>query len=342
MMFWGSNAIDAGDRMNLWTYIKMRRRALLLLLICSAVFAVTFALYRLPVLAALYPAGLCGLILLVFSIADYLRLRRKHRTLLALRSLPDTLTDSLPPADSTIEADYHQLLTLLDEEHRHLSGDQHRRYQDMMDYYTVWAHQIKTPIAAMRLHLQQEDSPLSRTLMSELMRVEQYADMVLAYLRLDADNTDYVIREYDVDSIVRQAVKRFAGEFIARKLALDYQPLNTTVITDEKWLLFVVEQVLSNALKYTHSGGVTICMEGPKTLCIRDTGMGIAPEDLPRIFEQGYTGHLGRDDKKASGIGLYLCRRICRSLGHGITAESAPGEGTTIRIDLNQRKLTVE
>lgn len=328
--------------MSIWTYVKMRRRTLLLLLVCSVVFAVTFALYRLPVLAALYPAGLCGLILLVFSIADYLRLSRKHRTLVALHSLPDTLTDSLPPADSAIEADYHQLLALLDEEHRRLSGEQHRRYQDMMDYYTVWAHQIKTPIAAMRLHLQQEDSPLSRTLMSELMRVEQYADMVLAYLRLDADSTDYVIREYAVDGIVRQAVKRFAGEFIARKLTLDYQPLNATVITDEKWLLFVVEQVLSNALKYTHTGGVTICMEAPKTLCIRDTGMGIAPEDLPRIFEQGFTGQLGRDDKKASGIGLYLCRRICRNLGHGITAESAPGEGTAIRIDLNQRRLSVE
>lgn len=110
----------------------------------------------------------------------------------------------------------------------------------------------------------------------------------------------------------------------------------------KKWLLFVVEQVLSNALKYTHAGGVTICMEAPKTLCIRDTGMGIAPEDLPRIFEQGFTGHLGRDDEKASGIGLYLCKRICQNLGHGISAESAAGKGTTIRIDLHQRSLTVE
>lgn len=328
--------------MNIWTYIKQRRRTLLLLLICSAVFAATFALYHLPLLAVAYPSGLCLLILLAFAVVDYLRLRRKHQTLLMLRSLPDTLADSLPASESAIEADYQQLLALMEEEHRHLSGEQQRRYQDMMDYYTVWAHQIKTPIAAMRLHLQQEDSPLSRTLMSELMRVEQYADMVLAYLRLDADSTDYLIREYEVDSIVRQAVKRFAGEFIARKLTLDYQPLNATVITDEKWLLFVVEQVLSNALKYTHTGGVTICMEAPKILCIRDTGMGIAPEDLPRIFEQGYTGHLGRDDKKASGIGLYLCRRVCCNLGHGITAESAPGKGTTIRIDLDQRSLTVE
>lgn len=328
--------------MSILEYIRQRRRSLLLLLLCSMVFVATFALYRLPVLVALYPAGLCLLILIVFGIVDYIRLRRKHLTLLALRQLPAVLTERLPMSESAVETEYQQLLTLLHEEQRRLTGIQHRRYQDMMDYYTVWAHQIKTPIAAMRLHLQQEDSPLSRTLMSELMRVEQYADMVLTYLRLDTDSTDYVIREYDVDSIVRQAVKRFAGEFIARKLMLDYQPLNATVITDEKWLLFVVEQVLSNALKYTHTGGVTICMEAPKTLCIRDTGMGIAPEDLPRIFEQGFTGHLGRDDKKASGIGLYLCKRICQNLGHGISAESVPSKGTTIRIDLHQRSLTVE
>lgn len=328
--------------MRILEYIRQRRGALLLLLLCSAVFAATFVLYQLPPLAVVYPTVLCLLILLLVGARDYLRLRQKHRRLRLLCNLPDALADSLPASESAIEADYQQLLTLLDEEHRRVSGEQQHRYQDMMDYYTVWAHQIKTPIAAMRLHLQQEDSPLSRTLMSELMRVEQYADMVLAYLRLDADSTDYVIREYEVDGIVRQAVKRFAGEFITRKLTLDYQPMHATVITDEKWLLFVVEQVLSNALKYTHTGSITICMEAPKTLCIRDTGMGIAPEDLPRIFEQGYTGRHGRDDKKASGIGLYLCKRICQNLGHGITAESVPGKGTTIRIDLHQRSLTVE
>ena len=216
------------------------------------------------------------------------------------------------------------------------------RYADMMDYYTVWAHQIKTPIAAMALQLNQEDSALGRGLRAELMRVEQYVEMVLAYLRLDSESTDYVIREYDLDGIVRQAVKRFAGEFIARHLTLNYQPLNARVVTDEKWLLFVVEQVISNALKYTQSGGVTITLEAPKTLCIRDTGIGIAPEDLPRVFDKGYTGCNGRTDKKASGIGLYLCRRVCRKLGHGIDAQSSPGEGTVIRIDLSQRQLERE
>lgn len=328
--------------MKIGMFLWQRRYALLLLGICSAVFLAVFALYGFPLNAVLYPAALCAGILLIAGIADYIRWRRKRRILCALDTLPEEIGDALPEPASAVEADYQQLLRHMEDRRRQEQQDAQRRYQDMMDYYTVWAHQIKTPIAAMRLHLQQEDSALSRTLTTEVMRVEQYADMVLAYLRLDGDSTDYVIRECDLDDLVRQAVKRFAGEFIARHLTLDYQMLKAKVVTDEKWLGFVVEQLLSNALKYTRTGGVIISMEQPKVLCIRDTGIGIAPEDLPRIFEHGYTGGTGRSEKKASGIGMYLCKRICRNLGHKISAESTPGKGTVIRIDLNQYELKAE
>ena len=212
----------------------------------------------------------------------------------------------------------------------------------MIDYYTVWAHQIKTPIAAMRLTLQNEDTPLTRKLTNDLYRIEQYVEMVLTFLRLNSDSTDYVFKEYNLDNIVKSAVKRFSSEFIGRKLRLIYDPLNTSVITDEKWLSFVIEQVLSNALKYTPSGSITISLVGEKTLRIEDTGIGIAPLDLPRIFENGYTGINGRTDKKASGIGLYLCRRVCNNLGHTITANSTVDVGTAIDIDLTQTKLEME
>ena len=166
--------------------------------------------------------------------------------------------------------------------------------------------------------------------------------MVLVYLRLDSESKDHVFRKCDLDQIVRGEVKKFAGQFIRRKIGLRYEPLGCEVLTDEKWLAFVVEQVISNALKYTEEGEIAITLEESKTLCIRDTGIGIAPEDLPRIFEKGYTGYNGRADKKASGIGLYLCRRICTQLGHRIWAESAPGVGTVIKIDLEREELQVE
>lgn len=196
--------------------------------------------------------------------------------------------------------------------------------------------------ARLRLLLQDADTDEQRALLEQVQSVEQYVEMVLGYLRLESPSSDYVIRNYALDDIVRQVVRKYASQFIRRKLRLEYTPLNVSVITDEKWLLFVIEQVLSNALKYTRSGSVSITLEAPKTLCIRDTGIGIAPEDLPRVFEKGYTGSNGRTDKRATGIGLYLCRRILAKLGHSITIVSTPGVGTTVRIGLEQDALEVE
>ena len=211
-----------------------------------------------------------------------------------------------------------------------------------MDYYTVWVHQIKTPIASMRLLLEKEDSTLSRRLSEELFRVEQYVQMVMTYQRLDSDSTDYVFRQTDVDAVIRGAVRKFAPQFISKGIRLDYVPRQASVITDEKWLSFVVEQVLSNALKYTPAGCITIRFLYNNDLAITDTGIGIAPEDLPRIFERGYTGYNGRRDKRASGLGLYLCRRVCDALGHTISIRSAPDAGTTVTINLSQKELVFE
>lgn len=130
-------------------------------------------------------------------------------------------------------------------------------------------------------------------------------------------------------------MRKFAPQFIRRHLTLRYEPVGKTVLTDEKWLGFVIEQVLSNAVKYTPEGGtVTVSCTDAPALLISDTGIGVEPEDLPRVFEQGFTGYNGRADKKATGLGLYLCRRVCRKLGHTITMDSRVGEGTTVTIGL--------
>ena len=323
-------------------YIKQRRKFIPAFLLCCAVFFITFLLYHLPMGAVLYPTLLCCLLGLVFMVADFFKVKRKHRQLEEMKGLSVELIENFPAADTIETADYQEMIRLLCEEQARRQTAENARYQDMIDYYTVWAHQIKTPIASMHLHLQKEDSEFARRMSGELQRIEQYVEMVLTFLRLDSESTDYVIKEQALDTIVKAVVKKFSTQFIYGKIRLCYEPLHTTVITDEKWLAFVIEQVLSNALKYTHSGTVTICMEEPKTLCICDTGMGIAAEDLPRIFEKGYTGGNGRDDKKASGIGLYLSHRICNNLGHTITATSRVGEGTVIRIGLEQRKLEIE
>lgn len=318
-------------------YLRERRAVFGTFGAFALIYLLVFALYRLPLAAVLYPAGLCALLGLGILALDYRRVLRRHKTLAQIRDLTDFAMITLPEARGIEDAEYHRILTLLQQEQARRESRLRQSYQEMMEYYTVWAHQIKIPIAAMRLSLQSEDSALARKLMADLRRTEQYVEMVLVFLRLDGSSTDYVFRQQSLDEILRQAVKKFAGEFISRRLKLVYEPVGITVVTDEKWLSFVVEQVLSNALKYTPEGEIRIYLEEPRTLCIADTGIGIAGEDLPRIFEKGYTGYNGRLDKKASGIGLYLCRRICNNLGHTITAQSGPGRGTVIRIDLSQK-----
>ena len=308
-----------------------------------AVFACAFWLYALPLGAVLYPASVCVVFGVLFLLADLRRRREKHRMLRDLAGRPAALMEELPEERTQDDRDYQTLIRLLREEQVQSENRMNRRYADMVDYYTVWAHQIKTPIAAMRLTLQNEDSRLSRRVSEELFRIEQYVEMVLVFLRLDADSTDYVIRDYDLDEIVKQALRKYSGQFIGRKLALRYKPLQARVITDEKWLLFVLEQVLSNAVKYTPEGGsVSIELEEPKTLVIRDTGIGIAAEDLPRIFEKGFTGYNGRAEKKSTGLGLYLCKTVAARLSHRIWAESEPGKGTSVYLDLRTDPLAVE
>ena len=323
-------------------YIKQRRRGIALGAVCCLIFIISFFLYHLPVKAVIYPALLCAVFGIVFAVVDFRRVKRRSEFLSGIKSLTDAVSLDFPKIDGIEDENYQRIISLICEEQKEYRDAVNMRYADMVDYYTVWAHQIKTPIASMRLSLQGEDSALSRRLSAELFRIEQYVEMVLTFLRLDSESTDYLIKEYDLDCLIKQAVKKFSGEFIDRKLGLDYQPIKVNVITDEKWLSFVIEQILSNALKYTPEGGISVVLESPATLVISDTGIGIAPEDLPRIFEKGYTGYNGRSDKKASGIGLYLCKRVCDNLGHGIPVKSELDKGTAVRLDLSRRNIRHE
>ena len=291
-------------------YVRENRKVVIALAVYTAVFAFIFWLYRLPLGAVGYAALVCLFLLLVWLAVDYRRFAVRLRLLRRLEQEITLSTEQLPEPDGALEAQYQAL----DADRRAQLTRSQQGYQELVEYYTVWAHQIKTPIAAMRLLLQDADTDEQRALLEQLQSVEQYVEMVLGYLRLESPSSDYVIRNYALDDIVRQAVRKYASQFIRRRLRLEYTPLNVSVITDEK----------------------------PKTLCIRDTGIGIAPEDLPRVFEKGFTGCNGRTDKRATGIGLYLCRRILEKLGHTIAITSTVGEGTTVRIGLQQDALEVE
>jgi len=323
-------------------YLWQKRKTIAIFVLFCGIFGIAFVLYQLPVMAVVYPALLCALVGLLFLTVDFTRVRYRHLELERFTSLSAAMIGELPTDDSLNGEDYQAIIRALRAETIRVGEQANAKYQDMVDYYTIWAHQIKTPIAAMRLNLQNTDSDEARALLADLSRIEQYVEMVLAFLRLDSESSDYVFREQAIDPIIRGAVKKFSSEFIGRKISLQYEPIGLTMVTDEKWLSFVLEQILSNALKYTREGGIRIYLSEPRTLCVEDTGIGIAPEDLPRIFEKGYTGYNGRTDQKASGIGLYLCRRICDNLGIGISAFSESEKGTTIMLRLEQYNLRKE
>ena len=315
----------------------------ILLMIFPTIFTgIIFFLYQLSPEPVLYVALLWLLAGLTACMTGFSNYRKKLQQLTLVATAPDVNLSRMDTPSDQIESLQQDIMHRLNQMRMNVETAGRKSLEEMTDYYTMWVHQIKTPIASMRLTLEGSDTPESRRLSAELGRIERYVEMALVYLRLDSESSDYVIREFELDPFIRRAVKKFAGEFISKRLSLELEPSGASVVSDEKWLAFVVEQVLSNSLKYTREGSVRIYLAEPKTLCIRDTGIGIAPEDLPRVFDKGYTGLNGRADLRASGLGLYLCRRVCRKLGHEISAVSAPGKGTEIRIDLSSYDLDPE
>lgn len=308
---------------------------------CVGLFAWVLSLYDLPTEAVQYGGLLSLILLLIAGAVDFLRWRKRVLTLEGIAGQASLLLAALPETADLERRAYHELLAELDEERRAAASARDARLRESLDYFTLWLHQIKTPIAAMNLLLQEDESEDGMALRTELFRVERYVELVLSYLRLGGGSTDYVIREIPLDSVLRQAARRYAPLFIRSKVSLELRETGLQVLSDEKWLQLVVEQILSNAVKYAPHGHVTVWNEGDR-LCIQDDGVGVSPEDLPRIFERGFTGCNGRMDKRSTGIGLYLCREICRRLGHTITADSEPGRGTRVTIGLARPCLEVE
>lgn len=324
----------------LCSYLKRELKLILMLLLFIMIFACVFQLYDLPVEAVSYAAVLCLVVGLILFGMGYSRYVHRHKLLLRLQQNVTETHFCFPVPMSRLEEDYQSLLRAVCADRAKLVAEHDDAYQDMTNYYTMWAHQIKTPIAAMYLLLQEE--PDCESLSAELLKIETYVEMVLSYLRLGSDSTDYVLRHYDLDTIIRSCVRRYAKLFILKCITLTFEETQMDVVTDEKWLTFCIEQVLSNALKYTPKNGSIHIWHQGETLLIEDDGIGIRKEDLPRIFEKGFTGYNGREKQKATGIGLYLCRRILTKLGHEITIQSKQGEGTLVHLSLTRGVQVLE
>lgn len=325
-------------------YIKRNAIVIISGIISLIIFLAVFTLYSLPLEPVAYAVVLVGVFVAIIGTFHFVIFYRHHLSLVKLKNSIEISDYIFPKTMNLIEKDYQELIIEIDKSRLKIINEKDKSYSDMVDYYTIWAHQIKTPIAAMRLILQSERSEANDELLEQLFKTEQYVEMVLQYLRLENLNNDLLFKRYSLDNIVKQAVRKYSKLFIRKKIRLNYENLNCYVLTDEKWLVFVVEQILSNSLKYTNSGEMAIYMDDNQadTLVIEDTGIGIEGEDLARVFEKGFTGYNGRADKKSTGIGLYLCRQILSKLSHTIEIESEVGKGTRVKIGLQSKDIDFE
>lgn len=320
-------------------YLNKIKPQILLMLFPAILTGIIFLLYQLPLEPILYIAVLWLLTGLGACAAGFHNYRKKIHNLEIITAAPDiNLTRMDAPSDEA-ETLQQEIMHILNRMRMNAETANQKTLEEMTDYYTMWAHQIKTPIFALRLLLQ-ENPTENKEALTELFKIEQYVEMVLGYLRTEDMSSDLKLSRCELDPIIREQIHKYAGIFVSKKLSLTYEGIAESILTDEKWLGFVIGQILSNALKYTRTGGIRISLK-ENTLIIEDTGIGIREEDLPRIFEKGYTGVNGRENNRATGIGLYLSKKIMKRLGHRIYVTSEEGKGTKVFLEFSQNDLTM-
>ena len=230
---------------------------------------------------------------------------------------------------SDVKDDNERLLN----ENKKLKSEMIKQKDDLNAYFLMWLHQIKTPMTVSKLLLDKPDDTTNTKLKMQLMYIEQYISMAMNYLKMIDHSTDMDITQVNLDDIIKNLLKKYSLLFIHNHISLEYQSNVTHVISDSQWLTILIEQILSNALKYTENGKISIqYLKDKHALEIRDTGIGIRSEDIPKIFDRGYSGFNGRMNEKSSGLGLYLARKISERLNIQIEVESKLSKGSIFRL----------
>lgn len=328
---------------SIFSFLKIRKVLIIIFIGIVVIFGILFYLYDIPFDAIIYGCELSFVWCAVCLFIDFYKYYKRHKLLHINREQFFDDAEQLPEHMDIIEYDYQELAKKLYQAKQELISKNRIAKKELLDYYGMWVHQIKTPIAALDILLQNTERMLYQLdekemmqkaisvsdMKMELFKIEQYVEMALNHLRVEDISSDLVFKKHELDDMVRQVIRKYAKIFISKKIKIDFKLTKACIVTDEKWFIFVLEQIISNALKYIKKGQIFIYMK-EKSLVIEDTGIGIPAEDLPRIFEKGFTGYNGRENKKSTGIGLYLCKNIMDKLQWNITVDSEVGSGTKI------------
>ncbi|WKA51872.1 sensor histidine kinase [Planococcus liqunii] len=333
--FWGSAVLN--------NFLQAIRHQVFVFAGMAVIFGLIFVLGRLPLDLFLYTMELSLFLFTVFLLVQYIRYTKRYERLQELQTANsdkvEKLLESVDPADKL----YIEKLAAVMREQREAETAYADRQTNQLDYFTLWLHQIKTPISAISLLNQSSSGKEARQISQELLRLEDYTHMALNYVKLEEPGSELDLSQVDLDGVIKKALKKYSILFIYNGIKLEYEPLQMTVLSDEKWLQNLLEQLISNSLKYTPNGKISIYKDSEKEgrLIIEDTGIGIRPEDLPKIFNKGYSGFNGRLYEKSTGLGLFLSRKICERLGYKLDIQSELGKGTKVLIDLSREELRV-
>ncbi|NLW69792.1 MAG: HAMP domain-containing histidine kinase [Eubacteriaceae bacterium] len=303
-------------------YLSHRKSLFLINIISGGCYFLLLLLSASPKDIIRYGALMHFTVLLLFCAFDYPAFARKVRSLNEINENLREAPQEYPEAANALEEQY---LNIIGDLYAMLS-EQRDKYdasrKELIDYYTLWLHQIKTPISAICLTAE-SPAPSGAMILREIFKISRYVEMALQYVRMEDISSDMVATRCELDKVISECIKKYSDLFIYKNLSVTFEKSGAVVTTDEKWLTFIIEQFLSNAIKYTNLGGVKFYFS-ERTLFIEDTGIGILPRDIPRIFEKGYTGHNGRLDKKASGLGLHMAKTISEKLGLTLGVTSSP------------------
>ena len=325
-------------------YVKSRIGVIVSGVVCVLVLLLVCWIYSISLMPVVLLLATLLLLGGVFGALGCRKYAKKHQDLDKAKEFPQAMASAFGESEESlgsveekvdlIEQDYRDLLVKLSDELSRVKEENASSYNAMLDYYTMWVHQIKTPISALSLIIQNmEDQETASRLRSQLIHVENYADMALNYLRLGSESNDLQFTKVNVDDVVRAEIRRAMTMFTTKGLSVDFTPSNLEVTTDKKWLGFIIGQLISNAIKYQKTGSIHFYGDKDATaFTIEDEGIGIAKEDLPRIFEKGYTGYNGHNEKKSTGLGLYLVKKAADLISAQVLFDSEVGKGTKVTI----------